>query len=210
MRKPGRKRENFYQKVLLNSVKNSQIREIKNAILTEITSRFAGEISQLHFSGRLRPHFLSVCQPNWKSLNCSIGYITQDVCTGDTIAVREARLSFPSGHSSLAFYCACFLVFYLHKRGFVIRTLRIIIPGISLVAIILALFTALSRVSDNKHHPTDVLAGSLVGATSAAYACYLVPSFEQIKRSKQVSVCSNPAAIKSACKNCNCFESESE
>ena len=166
--------------------------------------------SSEYVSGRLRPHFLSVCQPNFRTLNCSAGYITQDVCTGDALAVREARLSFPSGHSSLAFYCACFLIFYLHKRGFIIRTLRIVIPGISLVAIVLALFTGLSRVSDNKHHPTDVLAGSLVGAMSAAYACYLVPSFQQIRRTKKRGIVASDVSVKGTACRCNLSESESE
>jgi len=52
--------------------------------------------------GRLRPHFMSVCKPNINWLNCSGQYIMDDVCTGDSSLIRQARLSFPSGHSSFA------------------------------------------------------------------------------------------------------------
>ena len=56
--------------------------------------------------GRLRPHFLAVCKPDFSKLNCSTGFkknfITNYVCTGDKDLIKEARLSFPSGHASFA------------------------------------------------------------------------------------------------------------
>lgn len=44
--------------------------------------------------GRLRPHFLSVCKPDTAQYDCTSGYITADVCTGDQSLIREARLEF--------------------------------------------------------------------------------------------------------------------
>ena len=42
--------------------------------------------------GRLRPHFLDVCKPDWKLINCTAGaYIEDFTCTGDTHMVNEAR-----------------------------------------------------------------------------------------------------------------------
>ncbi|MEQ2190306.1 Phospholipid phosphatase 1 [Goodea atripinnis] len=42
--------------------------------------------------GRLRPHFLDVCKPNWKLINCSTGvYIENFTCTGDAKMVNEGR-----------------------------------------------------------------------------------------------------------------------
>ena len=41
--------------------------------------------------GRLRPHFLSVCKPDYSRFNCSDGYIVADVCTGDPHLISEAR-----------------------------------------------------------------------------------------------------------------------
>jgi len=53
--------------------------------------------------GRLRPHFLSVCKPNINPLNCTGQYFTDHVCTGEDLSlIRQARLSFPSGHASYA------------------------------------------------------------------------------------------------------------
>ena len=52
--------------------------------------------------GALRPHFLAVCKPDLSQVNCSVGYIIDTVCMGDPALIKEARLSFPSGHSSVA------------------------------------------------------------------------------------------------------------
>ena len=58
--------------------------------------------------GRLRPHFLSVCNPDWAKLQCTDSsgnylFITADVCTGTNAKLsKESRLSFPSGHSSFS------------------------------------------------------------------------------------------------------------
>lgn len=42
--------------------------------------------------GRLRPHFLDVCKPDWKLINCSLGvYIEEFSCSGDQRMVNEGR-----------------------------------------------------------------------------------------------------------------------
>lgn len=41
--------------------------------------------------GRMRPHFLDVCRPDFSTINCSLGYITNYTCTGDDSSVQEAR-----------------------------------------------------------------------------------------------------------------------
>ena len=82
--------------------------------------------------------------------------------------VRKAHLSFPSGHSSFAFQAAVFTVLYLQTKygthGF--QQLSLLIPFFQVIAISVATFTAVSRIMDYKHHPTDVLAGTLIGVTS--------------------------------------------
>ena len=42
----------------------------------------------------------------------------------------------------------------------------LLIPFFQVIAISLATFTAVSRIMDYKHHPTDVLAGTLIGVLS--------------------------------------------
>lgn len=41
--------------------------------------------------GRLRPHFLAVCDLDWSKINCSDGYIENYICRGNADKVREGR-----------------------------------------------------------------------------------------------------------------------
>uniref|UniRef100_A0A0M3J775 AcidPPc domain-containing protein n=1 Tax=Anisakis simplex TaxID=6269 RepID=A0A0M3J775_ANISI len=82
---------------------------------------------------------------------------------GPEARVRNARLSFYSGHASTAMNVAVFCVMYLQAR------LPRRIYGISLLPLFQtmliggALLVGYSRVSDNMHHPTDVMVGFAAG-----------------------------------------------
>ena len=85
--------------------------------------------------------------------------------------------SFPSGHAQIAVCCAVFFIVsfisfksqnlststllqtYLQRRR--LRGVRVLVQ---LTMLVLALYCGYSRVVDHRHHPTDVLAGSLMGA----------------------------------------------
>ena len=42
--------------------------------------------------GRLRPHFLDVCKPDWTKINCTVGdYVENFSCSGDTRLSNEGR-----------------------------------------------------------------------------------------------------------------------
>ncbi|KAI8492242.1 Phospholipid phosphatase 3 [Branchiostoma belcheri] len=117
--------------------------------------------------GRLRPNFLSVCAPDYSRFNCTDAmgryvYVTDYVCTGDPDQIRESRLSFISGHASLSFFFMVYLVLYLQVR-ITWRQSWLLKPFLQVVAVILAQLTMLSRVNDNKHHWSDVLAGTALG-----------------------------------------------
>ncbi|XP_060773576.1 phospholipid phosphatase 3 isoform X2 [Neoarius graeffei] len=116
--------------------------------------------------GRMRPHFLNVCQPDYSQINCSAGYITDYVCMGNFSKVQEARKSFFSGHASFSMYTMLYLAFYLQSR-FTWRGARLLRPLVQFTLLMMAFYTGLSRVSDHKHHPTDVLAGFVQGALVA-------------------------------------------
>uniref|UniRef100_A0A8C6TJJ1 Phospholipid phosphatase 3 n=1 Tax=Neogobius melanostomus TaxID=47308 RepID=A0A8C6TJJ1_9GOBI len=116
--------------------------------------------------GRMRPHFLDVCKPDFSTINCSLGYITQYTCTGKESEVQEARKSFFSGHASFSMYTLLYLAFYLQSR-FTWRGARLLRPLLQFTLLMMAFYTGLSRVSDHKHHPTDVLAGFIQGALVA-------------------------------------------
>eukprot|EP00091_Calanus_sinicus_P017461 TRINITY_DN37734_c0_g1_i1.p2 TRINITY_DN37734_c0_g1~~TRINITY_DN37734_c0_g1_i1.p2 ORF type:complete len:121 (-),score=29.46 TRINITY_DN37734_c0_g1_i1:343-705(-) len=79
--------------------------------------------------GRLGPHFLEICKPDYQNI-CKDDNDFEKFVIGEDIDIcgglasnqttpkmlKEARLSFMSGHSSFSFYCATFLILYLQAR----------------------------------------------------------------------------------------------
>ncbi|KAA8589845.1 hypothetical protein FQN60_013210 [Etheostoma spectabile] len=211
--------------------------------------------------GRMRPHFLDVCKPNFSTIDCSLGYITNYTCTGtesdmdgctppaffraavcalpvlthfnlslllhllwvsgrqtkalnsspgplpesrcggslkskhpwqggehktgrdgrdpflyflevknnDKSVVEEVRGSFtstPTGARSGRGLLGGTAAFYLQSR-FSWRGARLLRPLLQFTLLMMAFYTGLSRISDHKHHPTDVLAGFVQGALVA-------------------------------------------
>ncbi|KAM8850409.1 phospholipid phosphatase 3-like isoform 4-T4 [Spinachia spinachia] len=123
--------------------------------------------------GRMRPHFLDVCKPDFSTINCSLGYITNYQCQGPESKVQEARKSFFSGHASFSMYTMLYLVFYLQSR-FTWHGARLLRPLTQFTLVMMSFYTGLSRVSDHKHHPTDVLAGFVQGALVAYCIVFFV------------------------------------
>uniref|UniRef100_A0A803YIK9 Phospholipid phosphatase 1 n=1 Tax=Meleagris gallopavo TaxID=9103 RepID=A0A803YIK9_MELGA len=77
----------FYNHLHSNSfVRNNYVATIYKAIGTFIfgaaASQSLTDIAKYSI-GRLRPHFLAVCQPDWAQVNCSLGYIENFPCQGD-------------------------------------------------------------------------------------------------------------------------------
>ncbi|XP_068430472.1 phospholipid phosphatase 1 isoform X2 [Clinocottus analis] len=127
--------------------------------------------------GRLRPHFLDVCKPDWTLISCSSGaYIENFTCSGDPTMANEGRLSFYSGHSSFSMYCMLFLALYLQAR-LQADWARLLRPTMQFFLIAASVFTGLSRVSDYKHHWSDVLTGLLQGALMAVLVVFCVSDF---------------------------------
>jgi len=166
--------------------------------------------------GRLRPHFLTICDPwnNEMGLNCTKekdgqtywqyigdGLKDEEICgslsSGSlsmdyknatlTKMLKEARLSFMSGHSSFSFFCAVFLIIYLQIRVpsiYLEKTKRSVRKVISLLMRhtrlfwqfglgILAFWISMTRVADYFHHPMDVVTGCLVGIISASLTVHI-------------------------------------
>ena len=126
--------------------------------------------------GRLRPDFLSRCAYD----------LTTSLCTGAPGLVSDGRKSFPSGHSSSAFCGLGFLFFFLASKTAVFtharrgegekdsrslgsKLLRLLI---TISPLFVAAWIAVSRLEDEFHHPTDVLAGSFIGLV-IAYLTYV-------------------------------------
>lgn len=80
----------------------------------------------------------------------------------DLPSIEESRLSFPSGHSSLSFYSMLFLILFIQQTWKCTR-FGLMPRLIQFCLFSLAVFISLSRLIDNKHHPSDVIAGALLG-----------------------------------------------
>jgi phosphatidate phosphatase len=153
--------------------------------------------------GRLRPHFLTICQPDLTEALCKDQFLypkfvterEEVICKGlkenggnyTKKQLNEARLSFLSGHSSFSFYCAMFVIVYLQARltnfpanctstpvRIMYRTLKVLRPFIQFSLIILAFWISLTRISDYFHHPMDVATGALVGIVFAVITLIVI------------------------------------
>lgn len=123
------------------------------------------------YCGYLRPDFYEYCEFDSDSLQC------QSERT-------DPRKSFPSGHSSISLCSATILtLLFLGKVG--IHRIDDTIDGVgdawhyikkrflSILAtfpMLLGVFIAVSRVHDDRHHPADVVAGSMIGIACAIFS----------------------------------------
>lgn len=157
---------------------NSQFNQYLSALYKVVgTFLFGGAISQsltdlAKFTiGRPRPNFLAVCAP----VSCK-DYMPQINCTGYHRNVTESRLSFYSGHSSFGMYCMLFLSLYIQARmrG---KWTRLVRPTIQFFLVAFSLYVGYTRVSDFKHHWSDVLVGLLQGALIAVLTVRYVSDF---------------------------------
>lgn len=110
--------------------------------------------------GRLRPHFMDVCHPVMlDGTNCTHAinlhrYIEDFKCTNNESTddmLSEMKLSFPSGHSSLSMYAMIFTALYL-QHLMTWKGSNLLKPLLQFLLVSVAWFTALSRISDYKHH----------------------------------------------------------
>ncbi|CAF0823964.1 unnamed protein product [Didymodactylos carnosus] len=140
--------------------------------------------------GRLRPYYLTVCNPTWSAITCSKNvttasgamlipqYIWDHQCNPNVSLsiLQEARLSFPSGHSSFATFSFIFLFVYFEAR-LVCPDIQFLKPFLQCLCVAIAFFTCLSRVTDNKHHPTDVIGGAIIGFSIAIFTAVRVGTY---------------------------------
>lgn len=123
--------------------------------------------------GAHRPLFINLCQPS--AVNCTVGTLVTDYhCTNPNLSGKqriEISTSFPSGHAALATYFSTFVILLLHFRFQRQRRIRLkfVVPVIQGLFIIWAFFCSISRITDNYHHPHDVLFGFIFGLAGAVF-----------------------------------------
>lgn len=137
--------------------------------------------------GRLRPNFIAVCAPEV----CK-GYMLELNCTGSLRNVTESRLSFYSGHSSFGMYCMLFLALYVQAR-MASKWARLLRPTIQFFLVAFAIYVGYTRVSDYKHHWSDVIVGLLQGALVAVLTVRYISDFfkERVPRCPDVENAEN-------------------
>ncbi|KAI2650358.1 Phospholipid phosphatase 2 [Labeo rohita] len=135
---------------------------------------FGGAVSQSltdlakYTIGRPRPHFLTVCAPKV----CK-GYVALNDCTGEANAVTEARLK-------------KIKTFYVQAR-LNAKWARLLRPTIQFFLVAFAVYVGYTRVSDYKHHWSDVLVGLLQGALIAILTVRYVSNFFRVRPYPQCS-----------------------
>lgn len=126
------------------------------------------------YVGRLRPNFYALC-----------GFdVTTLTCTNPVEMAMEARLSFPSGHSSLSTSGMGVLTFFfLGRVGIAVAGSNVGAVGnhsnivtklkalMALTPLAYSTFCASSRLHDNWHHPSDVVGGICLGLFCSTF-CY--------------------------------------
>lgn len=116
------------------------------------------------FRGNLRPHFMAVCKPK---IDCTATYnqlrlIEDYECMNDNVSI-DVYMSFPSVHTSAAVFVSVYLIFYIWKR---IKWTKLRIC-LQFFVLLYAYTISLSRVAEHYHHPSDVIAGTIIGGLSA-------------------------------------------
>ncbi|XP_017376632.1 phospholipid phosphatase 2-like [Cebus imitator] len=128
--------------------------------------------------GRLRPNFLALCNPNGSSVSCKLLIRSKKVDSACPLTCHLSfpRLSFYSGHASFGMYCMVFLAVYVQVR-LCWKWMRLLRPTVQFFLVAFALYVGYTRVSDHKHHWSDVLAGLLQGALVAGLTVRYISDF---------------------------------
>ncbi|CAF3145574.1 unnamed protein product [Rotaria socialis] len=139
--------------------------------------------------GRLRPHFIPSCFQKYSYNDFCVNpndWIVNYVCLGESSSIvkqkdgaYDIRQSFPSGHASAAFCGLIFLALYIHKV-WKYRNFGLFPYVMETLCFALAAYIGITRITDNRHHPTDVLGGAILGTFVAIIAFrYMVGSFKR-------------------------------
>ncbi|EME28653.1 Lipid phosphate phosphohydrolase 3 [Galdieria sulphuraria] len=126
------------------------------------------------YVGYLRPDFATRCLGNSAipptEYNHSVILSDQQCTSGLQGSIDNGRKSFPSGHASTAMsLCFYFVLYLMHKSTKVASPwIAQVLQVFGLLPLAFGLYVGASRIVDNRHHPADVVAGSLLGILFAS------------------------------------------
>ena len=157
-------------------ISNGEIAWILFFVSAGVTTAIVTEVLK-NLVGRYRPDWLDRCSPSDPGTISidSFGATSSEnpACTNAVVSaskLEDGHKSFPSGHSSVAFSLGTVVVF--HAGWWMAKSSRDLWSS-PLLATMLELWMALqvswavgvasSRVIDNKHHVSDVVAGGMIG-----------------------------------------------
>ncbi|KAG7457175.1 hypothetical protein MATL_G00243750 [Megalops atlanticus] len=132
-------------------------------------------------TGYHAPYFLTVCKPNYTTLNTSCdenSFIMEDICSGaDPAVINAGRKSFPSQHATLAAFAAVYVSMYFNAT--LTDSSKLLKPLLVFSFIICAIICGLTRIIQFKNHAIDVYCGFLIGGGIAVYlGLYAVGNFQ--------------------------------
>lgn len=99
-------------------------------------------------------------------------------------ALKQVQTSLVSGSAPIINLFLSLWQFYLQAR-LTWRGARLLRPLVQFLLVMIAIYTGLTRISDYRHHPSDVVTGYIQGALTAYWV-----------------VCSIMSRPNSLCKNC--------
>ncbi|XP_041659558.1 phospholipid phosphatase-related protein type 5-like [Cheilinus undulatus] len=141
-------------------------------------------------TGSLAPYFLSVCVPNYTTLDCedaSLFVSQSEACTGDPDDIMRARKTFPSKEAGLSLFTAVYLSMYVMScagsgGG------RLTGPVFSLSLVGVAVLIGINRVAEYRNHWSDVIAGQTIGGAIAVFLVAFVVQYFKKRRVMSHSV----------------------
>ncbi|KAH8908534.1 PAP2-domain-containing protein [Coniochaeta sp. PMI_546] len=176
--------------ILMMQIRIRSFWDANNAIIGLLYALISAAVFQVFIKwliGGLRPHFLTVCQPDISLASNTPGivgagynakgfgqiYYTREICTGDIDEIDDSLESMPSGHTTAAFAGFVFLYLYLNAKLKVFSNYH---PAMwKLIAIAIPLLIAClvggALSVDAFHNWYDVLAGAVIG-TVMAFSAY--------------------------------------
>ncbi|PGH28012.1 hypothetical protein AJ80_00267 [Polytolypa hystricis UAMH7299] len=135
--------------------------------------------------GKPRPDLISRCLPPRDAEDAFMfGLSDHSICTQkDNDLLKDGFRSFPSASFAGLFYLSLYLAGKLHlmdNRGEVWKTWIVMIPTLG------AALIATTRIMDARHHPFDVISGSMLGILCAyiSYRQYFPPISESWRKGR--------------------------